>query len=215
MEHTIVIVDDHLMIAEALAGSIEKMSRYNVLFQAANGKVLVEKFKNKKNIPDIILLDITMPEMDGFETAKWLKENHPHVLILALSMQDDEQTIIKMLKCGAHGYLVKSAHPTELETALDSIVAKGYYYPEWVTGKIIKSLATAGENEATTVKLSERENEFLQYVASELTYKEIAEKMFCSPRTVESYRDALFEKLNLKTRMGLALYAIKNGFAKL
>ena len=215
MQHTIAIVDDHILIAEALAGSIEHISNYEVLFQAANGKVLMEKFKTPQHIPDIVLLDINMPEMDGFETAKWLTKNHPEVLILALSMQDDEQTLIKMLRCGANGYLLKSAHPKELEKALNAIVTNGYYYPEWVTGKIIRSISAFTEEETPLVDISKREKEFLQYVASELTYKEIAEKMFCSPRTVESYSDSLFEKLTLKTRIGLALYAIKSGFIKL
>jgi len=214
MEYSLAIVDDHLLIAEALGEIIDGFDKYKLLFTAANGKVLIEKFKQNKNIPDIILLDIAMPEMDGFETAKWLTTKHPEVLILALSMQEDEQTLIKMIRCGAKGYLLKNVHRTELEKALDALVAKGFYYPDWATNKILHNL-TNNSNDNSLPKLNAREIEFLKYATTELTYKEIGEKMFCSPRTVESYRDSLFEKLNLKTRIGLVVYAIKNGIIKL
>src|SRR4051812_10820481 len=106
MEHGVVIVDDHVLIAKAITGIIDSLPGYNVLYEAENGKVLVEKFKNRKNIPDIVLLDISMPVMDGFETAKWLKQHHPDVLIMVLSMQDDDASLIKMIKAGAKGYLL-------------------------------------------------------------------------------------------------------------
>jgi len=213
MEYSIAIADDHTLIADALAEIIESFAKYKVLYTASNGKMLMDKFKVAKNIPDIVLLDINMPEMDGFETAKWLVEKHPAVLILALSMHEDEQTLIKMIKCGARGYLLKNVHRTELEKALEALVSKGFYYPDWATSKILHNIQDEN-SPASTVKLSDREIEFLNYAATELTYKEIGEKMFCSPRTVESYRDALFEKLNLKTRVGLVVYAIKNDIIK-
>ena len=175
--------------------------------------MLQEKLAIKKNIPDIVLLDISMPIMDGFETAKWVKENHPHVLIMALSMQDDEQSLIKMIKNGANGYLLKNVHPAELEKALDALLKNGNYFPDWATSKVFMSLSNEAKPAANNVHITEREKEFLQYSVTEMSYKEIAEKMFCSPRTVESYRDALFEKLALKSRVGLAVYAMKNGFA--
>lgn len=215
MQYSIVIVDDHLLIAKAIAGIIEHFRNYTVLYEAEHGKALMEKFKQPKNIPDIVMLDVSMPVMDGFETAQWLKETHPEVLVLALSMQDDEQALIKMIKNGAKGYLLKNVHPTELENALDSLTTKGFYYPDWVTGKVMFNIASGNRNKSDAVKLNERETEFLQYAATELTYKEIGEKMFCSPRTVESYRDGLFEKLGLKTRIGLVVFAIKNGIIKL
>lgn len=215
MQHSIVIVDDHLLIAKAITGIIEHFRNYNVLYEVEHGKALMDKFQQRKNIPDIVLLDVSMPVMDGFETAQWLKETHPEVLVLALSMQDDEQALIKMIKQGARGYLLKNVHPAELENALHSLTTKGFYYPDWVTGKVIFNIAAGNENKNAPVKLNERETEFLQYAATEFTYKEIAEKMFCSPRTVEGYRDALFEKLSLKTRIGLVVYAIKHGLIKI
>jgi DNA-binding NarL/FixJ family response regulator len=213
MKHSIAIVDDHILIAKALTGIIENFKAFEVLYECENGKALQEKLSNKKNIPDIVLLDISMPVMDGFETALWLKEAHPEVLIIALSMQDDERSLIKMVKSGANGYLLKNVHPLELETALTTLVKNGFYYPNWATSKVFHSLGSASSTKKETINITEREKEFLQYSITEMSYKEIAEKMFCSPRTVESYRDSLFEKLGLKTRVGLAVYAMKNGFA--
>ena len=212
MQQNIIIVDDHLLIAKALTGIIENFKQYNVLCECENGKALQEKLLLKKNMPDIVLLDISMPIMDGFETAKWLTENHPQILIMALSMQDDEQSLIKMIKAGAKGYLLKNVHPTELEKALDSIVKNGSYYPDWVASKVFASIGKSEVNK-TAIHFTEREKEFLQFSITKMSYKEMADKMFCSPRTVESYRDSLFEKLDLRTRVGLAVFAIKNGFA--
>jgi DNA-binding NarL/FixJ family response regulator len=214
MKNSIVIVDDHTLIAQALRGIIANFEAFEVWYECENGKVLTEKFKDKKNIPTIVLLDISMPIMDGFETAKWLKENHPEVLIMTLSMQDDEQSVIKMIKNGANGYLLKNTHPAELEKALIRLATDGFYYPDWASRLVFASLNEDKKLISNTIKLTERETEFLKYTVTEMNYKEISEKMFCSPRTVESYRDSLFEKLELKTRVGLAVYAMKNGFCE-
>jgi DNA-binding NarL/FixJ family response regulator len=215
MSHSIVIIDDHLLIAKALSSIIEHFNRYEVLYECENGKELIEKLKIKKNIPDIVLLDIVMPVMDGFETAQWLKENHPGVLVMALTMQSDDESLIKMIKCGAKGYLHKNVHPVELEKALEMLVQKGFYYPDWATSRVLNNIAAGVDIQHLDHNLTEREKEFMQYACTELTYKEIGEKMFCSARTVEGYRDALFEKLGMKTRVALALYAVKIGLHKL
>jgi DNA-binding NarL/FixJ family response regulator len=215
MSSSIVIVDDHLLIAKAITSIIDQFRQYEVLYECENGKVMIERFQQKKNIPDIVLLDISMPVMDGFETAAWLNEHHPAVLVMALTMQGDEDSLIRMIRHGVKGYLHKNVHPAELEKALDSIVQKGFYYPDWATSKVLHSIASGKEEKDSSVQLTEREKEFLQYACSELTYREIGEKMFCSPRTVESYRDSLFEKLGVKTRVALALYAVKSGIHKL
>lgn len=212
MQHSIAIVDDHTLIAKAISGIIDAFPKYKVLYEVEHGKALIEKFRNPKNIPDIVLLDISMPVMDGFETASWLKQSYPAVQVLTLSMQDDDDSLIKMIKAGTKGYLLKNIHPTELEKALNELVAKGYYYPEWAASKAFSALAGA---DSFKTSFSDRELEFLQYCCTEFTYKEISEKMFCSNRTVEGYRDAVFEKLGLKTRVGLVMYAIKTGIYKL
>lgn len=210
MQYNIVIADDHLLIAKALTAIIDTFKNYKVLYEVPNGKELMVQFKHKQRVPDIVLLDINMPEMDGFETARWLSAHHPEILILALSMQNDEQTLIKMIKAGARGYLLKNIHPQELENALNALVSKGVYYSDAYVSKVMQHIIREDDPRESTKGISDREKLFLQYAATELTYKEIGEKMFCSPRTVESYRDALFERLNLKTRVGLVVYAIKN-----
>lgn len=212
MKNSIVIVDDHLLIAKALRSIICNFKQFEVLYECENGLELEEKFSEANNIPDIVLLDVSMPVMDGFETAKWLTEHYPEVLIMALSMQDDEESLIKMIKNGTKGYLLKNAHPVELEKALLALLKNGFYYPDWASNKLFANINKNVSSVEITITLSEREKEFLRFTVSELTYKEISEKMFCSPRTVEGYRDSLCEKLELKSRVGLAVFAMKNGF---
>jgi len=213
MKKTIVIIDDHILIANALSSIISNFNEFEVLYICENGKDFQDKL-NSKPAPDIVLLDISMPVMDGFETAKWLKQTHPNILIMALSMQDDELSLIKMIKNGAKGYMLKNIHPLDLEKGLNIIFEKGYYFPEWATSKIFTSISNDTLDAELKLKMSDREVEFLKYATTEMTYKEIAEKMFCSPRTLENYRDSLFEKLELKSRVGLAVYALKKGYVK-
>ncbi|WP_213277979.1 response regulator transcription factor [Chryseobacterium indologenes] len=212
MKKSIVIVDDHILIAKALEGIIGNFNEFEVIYVCENGKDLIQKIEEGNTIPDIILLDISMPIMDGFETAVWLTKNHPPIKIMALSMQGDDNSVIKMIKSGAKGYLLKNTHPRDLETALTRLNSDGFFYPDWASKIIFSNLNKETESEIA-VRISDREKEFLKYTVTELSYKEIADRMCCSPRTVESYRDQLCEKLDLKTRVGLAVFAIKNGFA--
>lgn len=201
-----------MLLRAGLAGML-KESGYIILFEADNGKNFIEKLK-KETKPDIVLLDINMPVMDGYATASWIRINHPEIKVLALSMYDDEDAIIKMLKNGARGYILKDSHPSELKAAIDSVATKGFYYSEMVTGRLMRTIMDV-DGKAVDENLTEREIEFLKLAASEMTYKEIAEQMHLSPRTIDGYRDAIFEKLNIKSRVGLVLYAIKNGIVKL
>jgi DNA-binding NarL/FixJ family response regulator len=212
MKKTIVIVDDHILIAKALEGIIDNFKDFEVIYVAENGKDLIQKFESNSKIPDIILMDISMPIMDGFESVLWLKENHPNIKVMALSMQGDDKSVIKMIKNGAKGYLLKNTNPKELENALTKMNSEGFFYPEWASKIIFSNMNN--EESKNSVRISDREKEFLTYTVTELSYKEIADKMCCSPRTVESYRDQLCDKLDLKTRVGLAVFAIKNGFAE-
>ena len=209
---SIALADDHSLLRIGLAQLVESLGN-TVLFEADNGNELLQKL-DKKNLPDVVLMDINMPEMDGFQTTQWLKQNHPEIKVLALSMYDNETSIIRMLKCGAKGYILKDAEPAELKAAIEALVAKGFYYSDLVSGKLmhaINKMDDDGEGLKNLVPLNDRETDFLKYTCTELTYKEIADKMFVSPRTIDGYRDALFEKLHVKTRVGLVMYAIKNG----
>jgi two-component system, NarL family, invasion response regulator UvrY len=214
---TVALIDDHVLLRNGLANLVESFGDYKVLFQADNGKQFIESLQ-KGIVPDIVLIDINMPIMNGYETATWIRENKFKIIILALSMYDDENSIIKMFKAGAKGYILKDCDPSELKAALEALVTKGFYYNEMITGKLIHTINTLDEKEIQSrllAKLNEREITFLKLICSEYTYKEIAEKMFVSTRTVDGYRDALFEKLELKTRVGLVMFAIKNGIITL
>jgi DNA-binding NarL/FixJ family response regulator len=213
----VVLVDDHVLLRNGLANLIESFGNYKVLFEADNGNDFIKKL-NPSLLPDVILMDINMPEMDGYQTCLWLKDNYPGIKVLALSMYDNENSIIKMFKAGAKGYILKDCDPFELKKALEAIITKGFYYSEMVTGTLIHSINTLDEKDnyqKNAVKLNDREITFLKYACTELTYKEIAEKMFVSPRTIDGYRDDIFQKLNVKTRVGLVMYAIKNGIVNI
>lgn len=206
----VAIVDDHTLLRNALANLIDSFEHFSVYFQAENGEELKEKLR-LRFIPDIILLDVNMPGMNGFETAEWLYKNHPQVKVLALSMYSDEATIIRMLKLGAKGYIMKTAEPQELHLALKSIVEKNFYLSDYITGKIVGGLNKNLELPDEHAVLTDKEIEFLKLSCSELSYKEIADKMFVSTRRVEDHRNALFEKLKIRSRVGLVMYAIKKG----
>ncbi len=139
MKHTVAIADDHKLIVEAISGLIQKMDNYEVVCEANNGRELINCF-NAEPRANIVVLDVNMPEMDGFETALWLKNNHPNVKVLAISMQDRTEIIIKMLRNGAKGYLLKGFRSFELKDALDKLAANEFYYSEFVTDELIKSL---------------------------------------------------------------------------
>ena len=192
-------------------------SHYTILFEADNGLDLQKKLDHK-NQPDIILMDISMPGMDGFASVQWLGENFPLVKILVVSMIEKEETIVRMLKLGVKGYLCKDVEPKELGEALNAIINKGFYYTDFITGKLVHSLQHVQEDTEMSSALNlmnEREKDFLQLACSEYTYNEIAAKMFLSPKTIDGYRNALFEKLNVKSRVGMALFAVKNGLVEL
>ncbi|WAC12227.1 response regulator [Dyadobacter pollutisoli] len=209
MKTTIAIVDDHELMAKALSGLVQKYEDYDVLYEVLGGKELIQRIKLNM-VPDIVLLDINMPEMDGYETALWLKNNYPEIKILALSMNDKEESIVKMLRNGAGGYLLKGCKPHELKQALDSIVQKGFYYTEYITSQLIKSLnPETFQNPLDLLGLNERETQFIKLSCSDLTYAEIADKMCVSPRTVDGYRESVFQKMNVKSRVGMVLEAIR------
>ncbi len=208
------LVDDHTLLRKGMVEVIDGFQGYQVIGEYNNGKELVARIKSVE-IPDIVLLDINMPEMDGYETASWLHQQYPQVRVIALSMYDDEKSVIRMIKAGARGYVLKDADPGELRKALDDVMSKGYYYSDLVSGVLIHSLHSESEASQKSVIINEREIEFIKLACTELTYKEIADRMCLAPRTIDGYREALFEKLNVKSRVGLVMYAIRNGILKM
>ncbi|HEY4109596.1 response regulator transcription factor [Puia sp.] len=210
---SVALVDDHVMLRNGLANIIRNFRSHEVLFEADNGRQCIEKLESGL-IPSIVLLDLNMPEMDGYTTALVIRNRFPGVKVLALSMYDSENSIIRMLRNGARGYILKDSDPSELQTALSEVQQKGYYHSELITHRLIRLVNDLDNPEGQIqqlINLNEREIEFLKLSCTELTYKEIADKMGVSPRTVDGYRDMLFEKLPVKTRVGLVLYAIRSG----
>ena len=138
----------------------------------------------------------------------------PQVKVLALSMLSDERSIIKMFRLGAKGYLLKNTNPAELKEALDSVMDKNVYLSEYVSRKLVSGLRHEEDHPEKEIILNEREREFLRWTCSELSYKDIAGNMFLSPRTIDDYRQSLFNKLKVHSRVGLVMYAIKNGIAE-
>ena len=199
------IVDDHTLFRNGVAGLMTEFDELEVVFEAENGQQMQNALV-KHPMPDVVLMDINMPLMDGYEATAWLKKNHPQVKVLALSMFEDDKAVIRMIRNGASGYVLKESKPAELLDAIKTIYCKGVYINELVSGKLIRSLTAEEEG----LDFTKKELEFLRLCCSELTYKEIADKMFVSPRTIDNYREALFMKLNLKSRTGLVLYAIQN-----
>ena len=213
----IALVDDHVLLRNGLASIVKSFEGYSVLLEADNGKEFIEQLKTSP-APDIVLLDINMPEMNGIETAIWMKENLPSAKILVLSVMDTDTVIISMLKHGARGYILKDSKPAVFRQALDNIRDSGFYMNELVSNKML-NYVTHEEDKVKKAhlisQLSDNEVTFLQLSCTELTYKEIAEKMNVSPRTVDGYRDHLLKKLNVQSRVGLVIFAIKYGLHKL
>jgi two-component system, NarL family, invasion response regulator UvrY len=215
MTTTIALIDDHALIRNALKELINRFDDFTVSIDAANGQEFIQKL-SQNPAPDIALIDINMPVMDGFETTAYLTAQYPHIKVLALTVNDDDESIIKMLRAGAVGYLLKDSETPLLRTALNEVAAHGFYHNELVSNTLLKSLKP---KTATTPKVvfdfHGREEEFLKLACTELTYKEIADRMCVSPRTIDGYRESLFEKLALKSRIGLVLFAIRNGVVML
>lgn len=208
------IADDHTLLRNALARMVNTFEGYSVLFEVDNGKELRNRIMQHQ-VPDMVLLDVNMPEFDGFETTKWLQKNYPHIKVLVLSMLSDEKSIIKMFRLGAKGYLLKNTEPEELKLAMDSIMDKSVYLSEYVSGKLVSGLNQNADKEETDIVLNEKEREFLRWTCTELSYREIGEKMYVSARTADDYRQSLFAKLNVHSRVGLVMYAIKNGIVEI
>lgn len=207
---SITVVDDHSLFRKGIINLIHQIDdKFRVINEASHGKEFLAQIKNDE-IPDVVIMDVSMPIMDGFQTTKALRELNKKIGILALTMKDDETSLIRLLKAGVNGYLNKDVDPDQLKEALHSIASTGYYYTEEVAGKLVNVIThpELGTNEG--VELTEQEMRFIELACSEHTYKMIADMMCLSIKTVDGYRARLFEKLNVKSRVGLVMYAYKH-----
>lgn len=210
--YKVILADDHVLLRDALAALIDSFEECKIIAVASNGKELVRLIEAGQ-LPHIVVLDLNMPEMDGYETAQWLQDKHPHIKILILTMYDSEIALIRLLQVGVRGFLKKDIHPYELKTALLSVADDGYYYAHNTTGKLASLFQKNQQNKSSLEKamLTKLDIDFLKMASTDMTYKEIAQAMNITPRAIDGYRDSLFEKLDVKSRVGLAIYAVKNG----
>lgn len=207
----IALTDDHALLRAALAALINSFDNCEVIIEAADGSELMTAMNHGPQ-PDVILLDLNMPSMDGFETARLLQSKFPEVFVLMLSMYDTELTMIRLLQAGVKGFLKKDVSPSELKHAIRTVVECGYYYTNNTTGKLLNLFRKSREQSSLMRNmLTEMEIRFLKLSCSEFTYKEIANELRLNPRAVDNIRDNLFEKLDVKSRVGLAMYAVRHG----
>jgi DNA-binding NarL/FixJ family response regulator len=186
---------------------IKLFAEFDIVFQADHGGDFMDQLPHNP-LPDIVLMDVNMPKVNGVETTRWLQKFYPQIKVIALSMLKNELVLIRMLKNGARGYLLKDSEPEELKTAMLQVHEKGFYFSELIKPGL-KS-CTQPVNLQSETMLNEQELIFLKWTCSEKSHKQIAVEMCVSPRTVDGYRDALFKKLNVSSRVGMVMYALKH-----
>lgn len=208
---SIYLVDDHTVVRKGLKELIECLGDYHVSAEFPSGKELIDTLPFTPP-PDLIVLDITMPIMDGRQVMEYFKEQELIHPVLILTLDTSEQTIIDLFKLGVRGYLPKNCSPEELQNAIDDIIKTGYYHNEL----LVKALSMNKQNNVTDrdsvlSQLTKRELDFLQLVCNEeeYTYEQIGDKLGVHVRTVDGYRKSLFEKFNIKSKTGIVLFAIK------
>jgi len=214
----IIMVDDHQIVRDGIKALIIDDENIEIIGEASNSVELFKLLQDKN--PDIILLDISLPEISGIEIAKRLTEEYPSVKTLMLSMYMSEEFITNSIEAGAKGYLPKTTTQKELLDAINAIYKGGEFYNNTVSDILLKSYikktqSKNKEEEAKSVNITKRELEILKLFAEGLTNKEIADKLFISIRTVESHKNNIMQKLELKTTVELVKYAIRNNIIEI
>lgn len=202
----LLLADDHLVFREGILSFFENHEEMEVIAQASNGVEVIQEVK--KEVPDVIIMDISMPEKDGIETTKQLKAEFPTIKIIMLTMHETQPFIRQLLELGVDGYLLKTTSKTELLAAVDSVVKGQRFFGENVQEVFMNSFSA--ENVVAPVQLTKREREILELICDELNTNEIAEKLFLSPHTVETHRKNLLSKTGVKNVAGLVKFAITN-----
>jgi DNA-binding NarL/FixJ family response regulator len=207
----ILIADDHQMFIDGLKSILSQQKQCEIIAEANNGLEVLEQL-NSHTI-DVVLLDVNMPEMDGIAATKKIRELHPEVKVLMLTMFNTRDYIEKLLKAGAHGYILKNTGKEELIEAIEKVHSGESFFSEEVKLKIMEGLQQKKklEQDMFQIELTEREQQVLTLIVKEYTTNEIAEELFISPHTVETYRKNLTSKLPVKNIAGLVRYAIQMG----
>lgn len=212
-QKNIVLVDDHIVVRKGLRELIEKLGDYQVSHEFDNGLNLVEAYPLHPQ-PDLIIMDITMPEMDGDEALQVLNEKGSKIPVLVLTLSTDDERMLRLFRMGARGYLLKNCTAATMAEALSEIFRCGYYHNEFLTYSLEhdQGLSKKSDEELILEQLSDREREFLKLVCheEEYTYDQIAGEMGVQHRTVDGYRESIFEKFSIKSKTGLVLFVLKH-----
>lgn len=212
----IAVVDDHGLFRKGMKQLIHSISgQYNVIAEAQHGQDFIDQVQQNSLHPHIVLLDVKMPVLNGFDTADWIRQHLPETQVIAISMENSEDTILRMLKAGIKGYLSKDIEPDELHKAIQAVTNYGYYYTDFLTGKLLDAASGQHKSGHLQETYTDRELEFLQWACSDLTYKEIADKMHLSVKTIDNYRESLFIKLDVKSRVGLVIAGLRKNLISL
>lgn len=208
----IILVDDEILFRKGISFLLAREKNMEIIFEASNGDELISFLKNNKNHPDIIIMDLKMPIVNGVEATKIIHEEFPELKIIALTSYDSKSFVANMIDVGAVSYLIKNATPQELLTTINEVAAKGFYYTDYVMQIIQDNLLTNKKSKSNfdTNFLSSREIEVLKLICSQKSTVEIAEKLFISPRTVEGHRNNLLLKTESRNIAGLVVYAVQN-----
>lgn len=210
-EIRVAIADDHKIFRKGVILSMRHYSNIKFILEAENGQELLDKIEEFK--PDVVLMDLRMPVKDGIETTRYIKEHYPTVLIIVLTMHEEEKFVIHLMENGANGYLLKSTDPAEIKKAITDVVDKGYYLNNFVNKILLEKAQNKNKSIpslAREIEISDKEKEVLTYICMEFTSHQIGEKMEISSRTVESIKERLMERFGTKNTAGLVFFAVKN-----
>jgi DNA-binding NarL/FixJ family response regulator len=207
----VAIADDHKIFRDGIKMALKDREYLKILWEAEDGKDLMHKLQIKQ--PDILLMDIRMPDFDGINAISTMRKEHEHVKIIVLSMYDDQEMITKMMEIGANAYLTKTTDPDEIYEAILACMNNDFYFNDLVNKAVLLKLQhrkTTRQYYPTPVKFTEKELAILKLIAEDKTTEEISKEVFLSPRTIETIRQKMKEKVGAKTIAGLVMYAMRN-----
>jgi DNA-binding NarL/FixJ family response regulator len=214
--YTIAITDDEGLFRKGLSRILSEVPAFEVLFEAANGRLLLEQLKQREVHPRVLLLDMQMPEMDGVDSLKAVKAAYPDIEVIILTSHYNATLIIKMIELGASAFLAKNTAPEELITTIRNVAEHGFHYDSYIV-KLLRERMTGAYTPPQGAEdvLTNREREVLELICQQYTNKEIADKLHISPRTVEGHRNNMLDKTGSKNTVGLVFYAIEQGVVRL
>lgn len=208
----IAIADDYKIFRDGLKVGLSADENLEVIMEADNGEDLLNELEKK--LPDVIIMDLKMPIMDGMEATKLVRKKYPSIKVLVVTMYDDDKFIIHLMEIGANGYLLKNAEPDEIRKSIYAVHENGYYFNDLVNKALLKKLVLKNNLKPSfnqNIDLNEREHEVLKLICEEKTATEIGKEIFLSPRSIEGIRQRLIEKVGVRNTAGLVMFAVKNG----